>query len=67
MIRRLESQNCYDFQWVLKIQRRYAKLYFGCWNTAEDKPVCRNGRRCRLKICWVYARAGSSPATGSNV
>ena len=27
-------------------------------------PACRNGRRGRLKICCVHARAGSSPAAG---
>ena len=27
-------------------------------------PACRNGRRCRLKICWAQARVGSSPTAG---
>ena len=29
------------------------------------KPVCRNGRRCGLKIRWWQHRVGSSPTTGT--
>lgn len=28
-------------------------------------PVCRNGRRCGLKIRWWQHRVGSSPTTGT--
>lgn len=31
-----------------------------------NKPVCRNGRRCGLKIRWWQHRVGSSPTTGTN-
>ncbi len=29
-------------------------------------PVCRNGRRDRLKICCPQGRVGSSPTTGTS-
>ena len=39
-----------------------------CYNTEARKPnmpVCRNGRRDRLKICCQQWRVGSSPTTGT--
>ena len=31
---------------------------------SAGKPTCRNGRRCRLKICCSQGRVGSSPTVG---
>lgn len=43
-------------------------LFWRCYsiiNSVTNKPVCRNGRRCGLKIRWWQHRVGSSPTTGT--
>ena len=44
----------------LHFQARYSII-----NPVTNKPVCRNGRRCGLKIRWWQHRVGSSPTTGT--
>ena len=43
-------------------------LFWRCYsiiNPVTNKPVCRNGRRCGLKIRWWQHRVGSRPTTGT--
>lgn len=45
-------------------------LFWRCYsiiNPVTNKPVCRNGRRCGLKIRWWQHRVGSSPTTGTRL